>query len=312
MARDYYDVLGVSLDASADEVQRAYRAQARRQHPDVDPSPGAEERFKRLNEAYNVLSDPQTRTRYDRFGPDFRRMPRGYGAAPGERRGGGLAAGRRPRNGASPRTGLSINVAGIDLGGLLGTLLRVRGSVGPIHGADHEAALEVGLEEAYRGGRCPVTLHGPAASGTYEVSLPPGVIEGQRIRLAGVGGPGRGGAPPGDLYVVVRIAPHPRYQLHGRDIYVDLPIAPWEGVFGGRFPVETPGGETIVRIPPGTSTGKRLRLRGLGMKNPGGQPGDLFADVEVMVPERPSERERELFEQLARTSTFDPRKRRSR
>jgi curved DNA-binding protein len=164
------------------------------------------------------------------------------------------------------------------------------------------------VEEAYRGGRRRITLPGPAGGRSYEVKIPRGVVDGQRIRLSGQGGQGQSGGASGDLYLVVRIAPHPRYRLSGRDISVDLPVAPWEAVLGATVPMPTPDGEAKVRVPPGSSSGRRLRLRGEGMPNPRGDPGDLYAEVKIMVPAKPTRRERELFEELAAQSTFDPRK----
>lgn len=142
------------------------------------------------------------------------------------------------------------------------------------------------------------------------MTIPAGSINGQRIRLAGQGGQGVGGGPPGDLYLVVRLAPDPRYRLEGRDIYVDLPLAPWEAALGADVPVRTPGGDAKVKVPPGSSSGRKLRLRGQGMPNPKGAPGDLYAVAQIRVPTQLSDRERELFEQLAAASTFDPRRNR--
>jgi curved DNA-binding protein len=140
------------------------------------------------------------------------------------------------------------------------------------------------------------------------VSIPPGVTDGKRIRLAGEGGRGMGDGPPGDLYLVVRLLPHPRYRVEGRDILVDLPLAPWEAALGATVPVQTPGGETKVTVPAGSSTGRRLRLRGEGMPDRGGKPGDLLAEIKIMVPPQLTDRERELFSELAALSTFDPRR----
>jgi curved DNA-binding protein len=153
-----------------------------------------------------------------------------------------------------------------------------------------------------------LTFTGPEGERTFEVDIPPGVLDGQRIRLAGQGGQGRGGGPPGDLYLVVRIRPHPRYRLEGRDIHVQLPVTPWEAALGARVPITTPGGEAKVRVPPGSSSGRKLRLRGEGMPNPRGKPGDVIAEVRIMVPSKLTDEERRLFEQLAAVSTFDPRK----
>jgi curved DNA-binding protein len=166
------------------------------------------------------------------------------------------------------------------------------------------------VEEAYEGGRRSITLPGPDGPRTLTVTIPPGVTDGQRIRLAGQGGQGSDGATAGDLYLVVRLAPHPRYRVEGRDISVDLPLAPWEGALGASVAIDTPGGEAKVRVPPGTASGRRLRLRGRGLPNPRGRPGDLFAEAKIMVPATPTEEERRLFEELARVSSFDPRRRR--
>lgn len=314
MARDYYEVLGVSRTASAEELQQAYRQLARRHHPDVNKDPGAEDRFKEVNEAYQVLSDPGTRARYDRFGPDFRRVPEGAereaaGAGFGPR---GARSGRRREgrvyvdDGGEGVFAGEGGFGGIDLDDLLGGLFGGRG--GPVAGADQEAELELTVEEAFTGGRRSVTLAGPDGQRSYDVTIPSGVTDGQRIRLAGQGGRGGGSGPSGDLYLIVRIAPHPRYRLEGRDLYVDLLVAPWEAALGANVPVDLPSGEVKVTVPPGSSGGRRLRLRGQGMPSPRGQPGDLYAEVRIMVPKRLNQRERQLFEELANVSNFDPRR----
>ncbi|MGH3627599.1 MAG: DnaJ C-terminal domain-containing protein [Sciscionella sp.] len=322
MARDYYDALGVSRNAGTEEIQRQYRKLARQYHPDVNKDPRAEDRFKEVSEAYSVLSDPDTRRRYDRFGHDFRQIPEGFEEAYAGAASGAGARGARGRRGSAARgspfggggsrvwvdTGGGVGDAGIDFEDLFGSIFGGAGAAGPIRGADQEAELELSVEEAYRGGRRRVTLSDSGATVSLEVDIPPGVTEGQRIRLAGEGGRGAGDGERGDLYLVVRIAPHPRYRLDGHDISVDLPLAPWEAALGATVSVTTPGGEAKVRVPPGSSTGRRLRLRGEGMPNRRGKPGDLYAEVKIMVPRRLSDRERQLFEELARESTFDPRK----
>jgi curved DNA-binding protein len=312
VARDYYDVLGVSRDAGSDELQQAYRRLARQNHPDINHDPAAEERFKQINEAYSVLSDPQQRTRYDRFGPDFRQVPPDWaerarpGPPPGGRRG-GVRVPPGGRSGGFTDVGDVGGAGGIDLEDLFGSVFG-RGRTGPIPGADQEVELPLTVEEAYAGGRRDIALDGATGSRTYTVTIPRGVVDGQRIRLPGEGGRGINGGPPGDLYFVVRLLPHPRVRVVGRDIHVDLPVAPWEAVLGGSVPVPTPGGGARVTVPPGSSTGRRLRLRGEGMPNERGRPGDLYAELKVVVPRRPTERERELFAELAAVSTFDPRR----
>ena len=270
-----------------------------------------------------MLSDPDTRRRYDAFGHDFRQVPEDIDPETWARaRAGASAAGRgrgRAGAGAEPRVWSTSGFGdqGVDVEDLFGDIFGGMGGVGAgrrrgwgsIQGADQEVELELSVEEAYQGGRRWLSISGPSGPRSIEVDIPPGVTDGQRIRLAGQGGQGTGDARAGDLYLVVRIAPHARYRVEGRDLHVDLPLAPWEAALGTSVVVETPGGEAKVRVPPGTSSGRRLRLRGRGLPNSRGRAGDLFADVRIVVPPKLTDRERELFEELARTSTFDPRRR---
>jgi curved DNA-binding protein len=308
-SRDFYATLGVPRGASPEEIQRAYRKLARTYHPDVNKDPGAEERFKEVAEAYAVLSDPEQRRRYDAFGEEFRRVPPDMDPETWSRvnAGGDRGRGEGRRRGAA--SGTRFRTAGgpdVDLESLFGDLFGGAGGgwAGPAPGADQEAEIELSVEEAYTGGRRTVTLAGPTGRRTLTVTIPRGVTDGQRIRLAGQGGSGAGA---GDLYLVVRLAPHPRYRVAGRDVTVDLPLAPWEAALGTSVAIDTPGGEAKVRVPPGTSSGRRLRLRGRGLPNPRGRPGDLYAEAVIKVPARLSADERRLFEQLAAVSTFDPR-----
>jgi len=308
MARDFYEVLGVPRTADRDEIQRAYRTLARRYHPDVNKDPQAEERFKEINEAFSVLSDPEQRARYDRFGEDFRKIPEDWD----ERVAAGAGSGSRWTTGGGPRVRYStagFGGEGVDVEDLFGSLFGGAGRM-RVPGADQEAELPLTVEEAYRGGRRTVTLAGPAGQRRYEVDVPPGTTDGQRIRLAGEGGRRSGGdAPAGDLYLRVRIQPHPEFRLDGRDVHVRLPVTPWEAALGATVPVLTPSGATAkVTVPAGSSSGRRLRLRGEGMPNPRGANGDLYAELRIMVPPRLSDRERELLEELAAVSSFDPRR----
>jgi curved DNA-binding protein len=337
--QDFYRILGVPSSASQEEIQRAYRRLARENHPDVNRDPAAEDRFKDISEAYSVLSDPQTRRRYDAFGPDFRQVPEDVDPETWRRAKAGAGAGSRSRAGAGARAGAgqggrtSFGYGGgddIDLDDLFGGLFGGRGGGGgydradydragyggagrgwgPVPGADQSAEIELALEDAYHGGRRTVTIGTGNSQRTLEVTIPPGVTDGQRIRLAGQGGRGSEGAGAGDLYLVVRIAPDRIFRLEGRDIYVELRLAPWEAALGTSVAVPTPDGEAKVTVPAGTSSGKRLRLRGRGMPRPRGTPGDLYAEARIMVPSKVTDAERELFEQLAATSDFDPRRRR--
>ncbi len=306
--RDFYQILGVSRNASQEEIQRAYRKLARANHPDVNKDPSAEDRFKDISEAYAVLSDPNTRRRYDAFGPDFRQVP--DDVDPEEWRRARAGAGRT-RQGAGGGFSYS-GVGDIDLDDLLGGLFTGRGGRGwgAVPGADQTAEIDLTVDEAFHGVRRSVTVGSGPRARSLEVTIPPGVTDGQRIRLAGQGGRGSDGARPGDLYLVVRIAPHPRYRLVGRDLYVELRLAPWEAALGTTVAVETPAAEAKVKVPAGTSSGKQLRLRGHGLPNPRGKPGDLFAEAWIMVPRRLSKAERDLFEQLAAVSDFEPRRQR--
>jgi curved DNA-binding protein len=327
--RDFYAALGVSRGATQEEIQRAYRKLARTYHPDVNKDPSAEERFKEASEAYSVLSDPDTRRRYDQFGSDFRQVPDDVDAATWARFRQGARAGARARSASGsaggsgrrwsrPGEGVRFTADGGDfgdvdlddlLGGLFGGGAGARGW-GEMPGADQEAELVLTVEEAYRGGRRTVTLPGLDGPRRYTVDVPPGVTDGQRIRLAGQGGRGSGSAAPGDLYLVVRIAPHRRYRVDGRDLHVDLPLAPWEGALGATVEIDTPDGTAKVKVPRGTSSGRRLRLRGRGLPNTRGTPGDLFAEARIVVPSKPAPEETRLFEELAGTSKFDPRRHR--
>lgn len=325
--RDFYEVLGLGRDAAPEEIQRAYRKLARENHPDINKDPAAEQRFKEVAEAYDVLSDPDTRRRYDAFGPEYRQVPpdvdpdtwaRARRTRAGAGSGGGSGAGQGPFRGGGYGGGYGGGFGGggfeaedIDFEDLFGSMFgqgRQRSQRwGPVQGADQEVELELGVEEAYRGTRRTLSVTGPDGTRTVEVKVPAGVTDGQRIRVAGQGGQGSDGAPDGDLYMVVRIASDGRYRVEGRDIHVELPVSPWEAALGAHVSLRTPGGETKVKVPPGTSSGRRLRLRGRGMPSRRGADGHLYAEVRIMMPATLSEEERKLFERLAEGSDFDPR-----
>jgi curved DNA-binding protein len=310
--RDYYEVLGVPRSASEEEIRRAYRKLARQYHPDVNKEPEAEERFKEISEAYEVLRDPEKREQYNRLGANWKAgqdvsAAEGFDGFEGFRRQGGFGDVRVDFGSGGD---FSDFFEGL-FGGAGGGGRRRRGASGfdgfSTRGGDVEATLELSLEEAATGGKRRISL---GDGRDYEVMIPAGVRDGQRIRLAGEGGGGSYGGPSGDLLLRVRIKPHPRFRMDGRDLYVDLPVAPWEAALGASVEVPTLSGTSKVKVPAGSSCGRRLRLRGQGMPAPKGSPGDLYAEVQIKLPRRPSEDERELFERLAEVSSFDPRKRR--
>lgn len=178
---------------------------------------------------------------------------------------------------------------------------------GPVLGANQEAELVLTVQEAYDGGRRSLSFNGPGGPRTFDVKVPAGVTTGKKIRLAGQGAQGTGGGAPGDLFLVVRLTPDPRYRVEGRDITVQLLVTPWEAALGATVAIDTPGGETKVRVKEGTSSGTRLRLKGRGMPSARSGPGDLYAEVRIMVPKSTSDDERRLFEELAAASSFNPR-----
>jgi len=307
--RDYYEVLGVPREASEDDIRRAYRKLARQYHPDVNKDPDAEDRFKEVSEVYEVLSDPEKRSRYDRFGQNWKAGQDVSGAE-------GFGGFRRGGDAAEGDFG-DVRVEFGDMGdfsdffeGMFGSRRR-RGGFGgggfegfSTRGGDQEATLELSLEEAADGGKRKISL---GDGRDYEVSIPRGVRDGQRIRLAGEGGRGGSGGPSGDLFLRVRIKPHPRFRVDGRDLHVDLPVAPWEAALGARVEVPTLKGSSRVKVPAGSSCGRTLRLRGEGMPAGKGDAGDLYAHVQIKVPRQLRSEERELFERLAEVSSFDPR-----
>lgn len=312
-APDYYEILGVDRSASADEIQRAYRKLARTWHPDVNKAPEAEDRFKDLSEAYDTLSDPEMRQKYDTFGADFRQVPDDVDPAAWAR---AQAAGQRgPAGPGGPGGAQYVDFGDFnDVGGyggsiddLLGGMFGQRRPSGPRPGPDQHVEIALSVADAFRGGKRQISLSGAGGPRNYTVKIPAGVTDGQMIRLAGQGSPGRNGGQPGDLFLTVQLLPDRRFRVDGRNISVDLKIAPWEAALGATVAVDTPDGDTKVKIPPGSSSGQKLRLKGLGMPNPGGTAGDLFAVIKIVVPKTLSERERELFTELAGASTFDPR-----
>ena len=298
--KDYYKTLGVDVDASTDEIKRAYRKLARQYHPDRNKESGSEDRFKEIGEAYEALKDPDKRKQYDqvraggwRGGEDFEPPP---GWSGGFRGAGGPAGGGQGFGGFGDFSDFFETLFG---GGMGGTGAGMGGGRRQAHakGRDINASVEIDLDTAFHGGKRRLTLDRGGKRHSLEVSIPAGVTPGRKIRLSGQGEPGIGGGPAGDLLMEVRIAPHPTFELEGRNVRVDLPIAPWEAALGAEVRVPTLGGKVTMNIPSGSSSGKKMRLKGRGL--PGKPAGDQIIELKVVVPKPGSDRERELYEALA-------------
>ncbi len=307
--RDYYQTLGVSKTASADQIKKAYRKLARKYHPDVSKEADAQQRMSEINEANAVLSDPEKRAAYDELGnrygagQEFRPPPnwdagfefsgKGAPGAQAEDFSDFFSSlfGRRPQPG------------------------RAAGGAPQMRGEDHHARILVDLRDAYHGATRAINLRAARLDGSgrvvteervLNVRIPTGLKEGQQIRLAGQGSPGFGGGPNGDLYLEVHFNPDPRYRVDGRDVYESVPVAPWEAALGANIEVPTPSGTVQVKVPAGSQTGRKLRLKGRGI--PGNPPGALYLELEVVLPPADSEKARELYETMARDLAFDPRR----
>jgi len=317
--KDYYSILGVRKDADSSDIQKAYRKLARKYHPDVNSSPEAEEKFKEINEAHEVLKDSEKRAKYDRFGSAWKQAQNTGSTPPGfedifstfTSRGGEGARGFSGFGGQGFSSFFDM-LFGSGFGGTGASDPRVSWSGsspgGPQgQGADHEASISLGLEEAAGGGEREISLTDPTTGRrrTLRVKIPRGIRPGQRIRLARQGGLGVDGHTRGDLYLSIEILPDPRFRLDGNDLHTTLPITPWKAALGGQARIRTLEGDLTVKIPPGSSSGRKIRLRGKGYPKTSGDPGDLLAEILIQVPERLSDEERELFEELSRVSKFE-------
>ncbi|HEY5646951.1 MAG TPA: DnaJ C-terminal domain-containing protein [Pseudomonadales bacterium] len=312
--KDYYETLGLDRKANADDIKRAYRRLARKYHPDVSQEPDAEARFKEMKEAYEVLKDPEKRAAYDQFGEnweagqDFQPPPGWDGSS--------FTFNQSEFGGAEHFSDFFETLFGghgarrDPFGGGFSGYREVR-----MNGEDVNARLQISLADSFNGASRQISLDIPEIGPdgrpvrrrrTLNVNIPKGITAGQRIRLAGQGGPALGaGSQPGDLYLTVEFTPHPAFEAKGRDIHITLPVTPAEAVLGRSVKTPTLGGTVELRIPPGSNTGKRLRLKGRGL--PGKQPGDQIVELKVVVPEHPDAATRALYEQLEKTSRDDPR-----
>lgn len=307
--KDYYAVLGVERGASEDEVKRAFRRLARKHHPDVSKAPDAALRMQELNEAYEVLRDPQRRAAYDRVGQG-RQGGQDFTPPPGWDAGFEFSG---PPEGA-PDFGVHSDFFEA-LFGAAARRGRQRPRPGPQgRGEDHHARIVIPLEDAFHGTTRTLDLRTPELDATghvvlrerqLEVRIPKGIRAGQQIRLAGQGSGGGAGQPAGDLYLEVQFEPHRRYRVDGRDIYLTLRVAPWEAALGAQVPVRTPEGVLQLTVPAGSQGGRKLRLRGRGI--PGNPAGDLYALLEIVLPPADSGKARAMYAQMATELAFDPR-----
>ncbi|MCB9597994.1 MAG: DnaJ domain-containing protein [Sandaracinaceae bacterium] len=294
---DYYEVLGVPRDASASQIQKRYRTLAKKFHPDVSKEPDAEERFKAIGEAYEVLKDPEKRALYDKWGQHWRAISEGRAPAspdPGDVR---FDFGRY---------GFNSNVN--DINQIFEQVFGGSGPAGRNRGfrprSDQETLLELGIAKAYKGGPRDIQFVEPQTGmkRRLTVTVPPGVRDGQRIRLGGQASGGRG-----DLLLTVKLVSDEQFRLEQDDVHVTLRVSPAEAALGANTPLETLDGRVKVRVPPGSSSGRRIRLKERGYPRKGGGRGDLLAEIQIVVPPEPTSEEKRLYEELQRVSRFDPR-----
>ena len=308
--RDYYKIMGVPRGAAQDEIKRAYRKLARKYHPDVSKEPDAEKKFKEVGEAYEVLKDPEKRAAYDQLGANWKagqefHPPPGWDAG-FEFSGGGFTGG----DGAAFSDFFETLFGHGFGGGRAGahTTFRARGE-------DHYAKVLIDLDDAYHGATHTITLRVPAVDDRGHVTaherklnvrIPQGVKQGQHIRLVGQGAPGLGGGA-GDLYLEVEFRPQSLYRVEGRNVYLDLPVAPWEAALGATVKAPTPAGPVELKVPPGSASGSKLRLKGRGI--PGNPPGDFYVVLTIEAPPADNEATRRLYQQMAQELNFNPRER---
>ncbi len=328
--KDYYKILGVDRKASQEEIQKAYRKLAKKYHPDANTAPEAAEKFKEINEAYEVLRDPEKRKKYDALGSNWRNGQE-FTPPPGWESVFEQAGARRRYSGRGgsifsdffeaffggsdlfrQANGRDVFGSGFEAGrfgegqDVFGTGFGRRGR-SSAKGPDHEAILELSLQDILSGGKKRITLDTGGKQKDLEVNIPKGLTDGSRIRLAGQGGKAAVGGPPGDLYLKVRLRPEQGLKVDGYNILKDLDISPWEAALGGAVPVDTPTGRVTLKVPSGSQSGQTMRLRGKGLPRRDGGSGDMLVTLRIVVPKHLDDDERRLFEELAARSRFDPR-----
>ena len=310
--RDYYETLGVAKGSTADEIKSSFRKLARKHHPDLaKDKKAAEEKFKEINEAYEVLSDPEKRKKYDEYGADWQHAGNGFGGTPGGGRGGG-GYGGFPGGGYSQGDASEFHFGGTGYSDFFEQFFGTRRGRGygggvdfeetPQRGRDVEADILVTLEEVLHGATRQISFrkgNSPQVQ-TYTVKIPKGVSEGQRIRLAGQGGSGGARGEAGDLYLRVKLQQHPDYRFEGADVHYEAEVAPWLAVLGGEITIPTPDGRAKLKLPAGTQSGRKFRIPGRGLPLKGGGRGDFYAVIEIAIPESVTPEQKALWEELAK------------
>ncbi|MBU1723135.1 MAG: DnaJ domain-containing protein [Gammaproteobacteria bacterium] len=288
--KDYYQVLGLTKEATQDDIKRVYRKLARKYHPDISKEDNAEEQFKQVGEAYEVLKDPEKRAAYDQLGVDLQAQ----------------------RDFRPPPSGAAGAAHSADFDDFLANLFAQRGRAGAgagrvyqENGEDSHFKVSIDLEDAYRGATRSLNLRSFQQERTLNVKIPKGVKQGQHIRLQGQGNPGIGGGTAGDLYLEIAFNPHPLYRVEELDVYLELPLAPWEAALGGSVKVPTPDGAVDMKIPPNSSSGRKLRLKGRGI--PAQSPGNFYVTLKVVMPDTLSDKAKALYSELAQEQAFNPR-----
>jgi curved DNA-binding protein len=309
---DYYSILGANKTATQEEIQRAYRKLARKYHPDINKAGDAEEKFKQVNEAYEVLGDPEKRVKYDQLGSGWDGQ-----FAHQSHQDGGNAHFHFTNADPGQFSDFFQNLFGGGGWNFSGENEFQGGGVRRRRGRDHETAINITLADAYHGAKKSIELERieqesdgkPARTRrNYDVTIPQGVTDGSLIRMAGQGGSGSGGGEAGDLFLRVKILPDNRFTLNGHDLATAVDIAPWEAALGAKVMVSTVDGRINLTVPAGSQSGQTLRVRGKGMPVAPGRYGDLLVNIRIVVPQHLSARERHLFEELAKESRFNPRK----
>jgi curved DNA-binding protein len=307
--KDYYKILGVERGATQDEIKKAYRQLARKFHPDINKEPGAEAKFKEIGEAYEALGDTEKRAAYDQLGKEWKA---GQDFKPPPNWDAGFEYSGAPE-GADFSDFFSSVFGASARGGGPGRGSRGR-STFHMRGEDHHATIVIDVQDALNGATRTISLRMPemdegghvlVRDKSLTVQIPKGVIEGQSIRLKGQGSPGMGEAPAGDLYLEIRFKPDSLYRAVGKDLYLDLPVAPWEAALGASVKMPTPSGAIMLKVPAGSANGRELRIRGRGI--PSAEPGDLYAVLKIVWPPATDERARKFYEEMAKELAFDPR-----